>query len=136
MKKRHNPKSKNNFLIDILFWLHCPLVIIWFGLFFIPGSLWQNKIVFHFWFISIFLLGQLAWGGILYPKINKIMLICPLTTLMQYFRGYPIKDKRNYNHSFIAELLNRLNINVSFHWVSILLIITLIIVSIQYFLIN
>ena len=40
---------------------------------------------------------------------------------MQYSKGYKIKDKRNYNSSFIAELLEKLNIKVSFQLVNIIL---------------
>jgi len=124
---------KKNFLTGFVFWLHLPLVIIWFFTFLIPLSLWPGRITFHFWYIAILLLIQLIWGILVYPKTKSIDFICPLTTLMQSLRGYKIKDKRNYNHSFIAELFERLKIKISFLWVDVLLFITFIIVSIQYF---
>lgn len=126
--------SKKNILIESVFWLHCPLVLFWFGAFLIPLSLWPNRIIFHFWFITIFLIIQLLWGIILYPKTKKIDFICPLTTLMQLLKGYPIKSKNNYNHSFIAELLKKFDIKINFSWVNIILIITFIIALIQYIL--
>jgi len=132
-KSQISGKEKKNFLIDAVFWLHLPIVIIWFGVFFIPLSLWPERIKFHFWFISITLIVQLLWGAMLYSKIKRIDFICPLTTLMQSLRGYPVESKKNFNHSFIAELLERLGIKISFFWVDVLLLISFIIVSIQYF---
>ena len=126
-------KEKNNFLINFIFWLHLPLVVFWFGAFVIPLSIFPDRIYFHFWFIALLLILQFIWGIILYPKTKKIDLICPLTTLMQSLRGYQIKDKKNYNHSFIAELLAKLKINLSFFLVNILLLITFLIVFLQYF---
>jgi hypothetical protein len=133
MKKNQIRRGKKRtFWTEIVFWLHLPIVIIWFGTFFIPLSLWPKRIIFHFWYILIFLLLQLLWGIILYPKTKKGDFICPLTTLLQYLRGYPIESKKNYNHSFIAELLERFHIKISFQWVNIMLWITLTIVTIQY----
>ena len=133
MKKnqtRHG--EKRTFWTEIIFWSHLPIVIIWFGTFFIPLSVWPKRITFHFWYILIFLLVQLAWGIMLYPKIKKVDFICPLTTLLQYLRGYPIANKNNYNHSFIAELLTRFHIKISFMWVNSILWLTFVIVTIQY----
>lgn len=135
MKKNQiRGKSKRrNFIISIIFWLHLPIGIIWLFTFLIPLSLWPSRISFHFWYISLLLLAQLIWGIVLYPKTKKLDFICPLTTLMQSLRGYPIESKKNYSHSFIAELFERLKIKVSFLWVDILLFITFITVSMQYF---
>jgi len=123
---------KKSWLIELIFWLHLPIVIIWFGTFLIPLSVFPGRITFHFWFMAIVLLSQIVWGMMLYPKTKSFEMICPLTTPMQYLRGYEIKDKRNYNHSFIAELLDRFNIKMSFNAVNILLWVTFAIVIIQY----
>ncbi len=72
---------------------------------------------------------QLLWG--LY--LHKVDIICPLTTLMQRLRGYPVTDKENYGHSFIAELFQKWGLNLSYKVVNYLLFVTLIIVSIQMF---
>ena len=125
-------RVERNLLIDMVFWLHLPIVIIWFGAFFIPLSLWPERIKFHFWLISITLIVQLLWGIMLYPKTKKIDFICPITTLMQSLRGYPVESKKNFNHSFIAELLEKLRIKISFFWIDVLLLISFIIISIQY----
>jgi len=133
MKKSQISGMENKtFLTEIIFWLHLPIVIIWFGAFFIPLSLWPERIKFHFWFISIILIVQLLWGAMLYSKIKRVDFICPQTTLMQSLRGYPVESEKNFNHSFIAELMEKLHIKISFRWVNILLIVTFIIVSIQY----
>ena len=133
MKKNQIRRGeKRTFWTEIVFWSHLPIVVIWFGTFFIPLSLWPNRITFHFWCILILLLLQLLWGIILYPKTKKVNFICPLTTLLPDLRGYPIESKKNYNHSFIAELLERFHIKISFQGVEIMLGITFIIVTIQY----
>jgi hypothetical protein len=122
--------KKRGWLIGLIFWLHLPIVILWFGLFAVPRSVWPGRITFHFWFIVILLIVQFSWGFILRKKLD---MICPLTTLMQYWRGYPCKDQNNYGHSFIAELSKKLKIKIHYHGVNIILLITLIIVFIQYF---
>lgn len=122
--------------IEIVFWIHLPIVILWFGLFAIPLSLWPSRITFHFWFIISIMVVQYLWGFSIYPQTKKIDNICPLTSLMQFLRGYPLNNKKNYEHSFIAELFERLNIRISYKAVSYLLLITLAIVAIQYFFSN
>ncbi len=129
---KSNQGGKRTFFTELLFWLHLPIVLLWFGLFFVPRFVWPSRVSFHFWFIVIIMLLQLLWGIFLYPKTKKIDFICPLTTWLQHLRGYEIKDQRNYNHSFIAELLERLHIKISFRGVNILLFLTLVIVVIQY----
>ena len=121
------------FFIEIIFWLHLPLVIVWFGLFFIPKSIWLGKVAFHFWYIFSIMLIQFIWSLVVFRKFD---LICPLTTWMQYLRGFSLQDKNNYGHGYIAELLLRLRVKVSFKFVSVLLIFTLIVVAVQYFFFN
>jgi hypothetical protein len=122
--------KKRGWLIELIFWLHLPIVILWFGLFAVPKAIWPERVIFHFWYIVILLLVQFLWGLILRKKLD---MICPLTTLMQYWRGYPCNDKKNYGHSFIAELSSKLRIKIHYHGVNVVLLITLVIVFIQYF---
>ena len=122
-------RKKNNFLAEIVFWLHLPMVILLFGLFFVPKSIWADKVVFHFWYFIGIIIVELVWAGLLYKKLD---IICPLTTLLQWLRGYPLKNKMNYGHSFIAELLEKIKIKISYNWVNIILIVSLIIVIVQY----
>ncbi len=132
MKKR----KQDNFLISLIFYVHLILVLIWFGLFFVPASFWPKIIEFHFWYITIILISQLIWGIVLYPKIKQITFICPFTTLMQSLRGYPLTDKKNYNHSFIAELFSKLKIKMSFSLVNVILLLSYGIVSVQFIIKN
>ena len=126
--------KKRSFATGFLFWIHLPFVLIWFGLFFIPSSLWSDRVVFHFCYVLSITIIHFLLFFILSPKIKKIDFICPLTTWTQSFRGYPVKDKRNYAHSFIAELLKKVRINVSFKSVDILMLISFFIVIVQYIL--
>ncbi len=122
--------KKNKILIEIIFWLHLPIVILWFGLFVVPKSIFPLRTIFHFWYIVGIMFIQLIWSLIIFRKLD---IICPLTTGMQYLRGFPLKNENNFNHSYIAELLKRLKLNVNYKFINVILIITLIIVSIQFF---
>jgi hypothetical protein len=114
---------------EITFWLHQPIIILWFGLFLVPKSIWPGRITFHFWFIFSIMVIQLIWSLLVYRKFD---IICPLTTLMQWLRGYPLRNKKNYDHSFIAESLDKLRIKVHYRGVNIALIVTLILVVVQF----
>ncbi len=119
-------------LIQLIFWLHLPIVVLWFGLFLMPSSLWPGRITFHFWFIISIITVQFFWGLVYFPITRKIDIICPLTTLMQSLRGFPFRSRENYGHSFIAELLGKLRLKVSYRWVNGLLIVTLILIVVEY----
>lgn len=125
-------KAKNVF-IELVFWLHLPIVVLWFGLFAVPTSLWHERVLFHFWYIVGIMGLQFFWGLMLFRYTHKIDIICPITSLMQWLRGYPLSSRKNYGHSFIAELFERLKIKVSYVFVNYLLLVTLIIVTVQYF---
>ena len=118
------------FWIEVLFWLHFPIVLLWFGLFVVPKSIWPGRVTFHFWYIISIMVVQFLWSVLVFHKPD---IICPLTTLMQKLRGYPLASKGNYGHSYIAELIDRLGIKVRYGWINALLVATLIIVTIQYF---
>jgi len=120
-------------LINILFWLHVILLAALIIPFFIPVSIWPERITLHFLFLSSILLLQLIWGAILLPKIRKIDFICPLTTWMQYLRGYPISSKKNHEHSFMAEFLHDIGIKISFQGVTILQTVIFSAAAILYF---
>jgi hypothetical protein len=126
-------KKRLNWLINIIWLMHLLIIIIWFGLFLIPLSVFPQRIAFHFWYMAILIASQFLWGGILYSKTKDFQMICPITTPMQSLRGYKIQDKRNYKHSYIAEFLSKFRINISFKTVNYLLWITFAIVIIQYF---
>ena len=120
---------KPAWLTEMVFWVHLPIVLVWFGLFLVPTSVWPGRIAFHFWFIASLLVVQFLWSVAVYHTLD---IVCPLTTLMQWLRGYRVYDKRNHGHSFIAELLERLHIRLGFKGVNILLGGTLILVVIEY----
>lgn len=118
---------------ETAFWIHVPILIGIYGLFLVPTSLWLNKITFHFWYLVIIFLIQIIWGTFMFQYTKKIDIVCPLTTLTQYFRGHKISSKKNYNHSFTAEFFKRFKINLSYQLVNITILLALIFVSIQFF---
>jgi hypothetical protein len=124
--------KKTSFLIESIYWLHLIIIILWFGLFFIPSCLWPGKTAFHFWFIMIITGVQFLWGLFMMPYTRRIGIICPLTTVMQKLRGFPIISMENLGHSYIVEILKRFNIKLSHKVIDIILLITIVIVSIQY----
>lgn len=99
------------FAINLIFYLHVIVFLLFPIGFFIPTTLIPNIIVIHFWYcFGLFILFY-AWGLIWTIKYHdKIYAICVLDTIMQKLRGYNIWDKRNYNHSFVEELFMRLHI--------------------------
>ena len=118
----------------ILFWLHFPIVLIWVGLFFFPQAWWEHKVIFHFWFILTVFASQVLWGiAMMLIRERFGMGVCPLTTLTQYIRGFPISDPRNYNRTFIIEFCERFQIRLHHYVLNTLLITTLLAVSIQFF---
>ncbi|MBW2999559.1 hypothetical protein KY339_02700, partial [Candidatus Woesearchaeota archaeon] len=104
-------------------------ILIFFVLFFVPKSLWAGKVVFHFWYIVVVVVAQLLWALLIWRKVD---IICPLTTWMQYLRGYKIKSDENYDHSFTSEFFQRLRLNINHAVVKIIIFICLFIVIIQY----
>ncbi len=115
---------------EIVFWLHLPIVIVLIGLIFIPTSLWPGRVVFHFWY-TVGIIGiQLIFSILVLKRVD---IICPLTTLMQRLRGYPIKSEKNYKHSYFAELSQKLHLRISYKTVKIMVLLLLILVTTQFF---
>lgn len=123
-------------LESIVFWLHFPIVLILFGMFLIPNFIWNKSITFHFWYVITIIITQITWGLIIINKTKRIDIVCPLTTLMQSIRGYKIEDKRNYDHSYIAELLEKLGFKVKYKTINFVIISTVVITTVQYFFFN
>ncbi|MFH0819869.1 MAG: hypothetical protein V1892_02445 [bacterium] len=120
--------------INFLYLIHLAIVIIWFGLFFVPKFLWPGRVTFHFWFIFIFMLIQMGWGAAMMPYMKKYRIVCPLTTLMQKLRGYPFGDKKNFDHSFIREFLANLKIQAPYGSIGLVNYLSLGLITIQYLL--
>ncbi len=76
----------------------------------------------------------MVWGVVLIPYMKKYRLVCPLTTLMQFLRGYPVADKRNFDHSFIGEFLAHFKIKAPYGSIGLINYLSLILITIQYLL--
>lgn len=123
-----------NFFAKIIFLVHVVIVLVWWGLFFVPASHWPEKIIFHFYLTMIIVTHQIIWGFLILPWTGKYRIVCILTTLTQLLRGQSISDDRNYDHSFTRELLGKVRIKKLPHRFSAMMaFVILIIVSIQYF---
>ena len=122
---------------EFLFNFHIIIFLSIILLFFIPLSVWPGRIWFHFWYVTMILASQILTGLTLLPymiKSNRYRLVCPLTTWMQYVRGYLPKDPKNFDHSFVSEFGERIGLRIPKGVVSLMNIIILIIASILYFL--
>lgn len=125
-------RGNDSYLIWFLFYVHLLVVAVLFGSFFIPQSIWIARPFFHFWYFVMILLVEVIWGFILYLKTKKFDIVCPLTTWMQYLRGFAVTDRRNYDHSYIAELLSRFGVKVPYKYVSYLILVAGVFVVFNY----
>ena len=124
--------QNKEWLISFIYWIHLPFVLIWIGLFFVPSSAWSYKISFHFWYALSLTIIQFLWGMYIFLFTKKIGIICPLTSLMQYLRGYHFRSPKNYSHTYISEVSNRLHIKISDKAVNILTLATFGIIILQF----
>ena len=124
--------QNKEWLINLIYWIHLPFVLIWIGLFFVPSSVWNYKINFHFWYAVSLIIIQFLWSLCIFPFTKKIGIICPLTSLMQYLRGYPFHSPKNYSYTYVAEVSNRLRIRINDKSVNILTLVTLGIIILQF----
>lgn len=119
-------------IAEILFYMHVLVFLIWVGLFLVPLSLWPARITFHFWYITSIIAIELFAGILMIPVKCYFSITCPLSNLMQKARGYPFSDPRNFNHSFVRELFERLHIKLPPGFVGACIFISWIIVIVQY----
>jgi len=119
-------------LSDVLFDVHIIIFLVWFGLFLIPASLWPGRLAFHFWYVGIMVVSQIITGLILMKKMKKFRIVCPLTSLMQYSRGYTFSDKKNYDHSFVREFLHRYGLRIPRGTIGVLIFLSLALLIWQY----
>ncbi len=125
--------SKDSFAVHLLFWLHLPIVILYFGLLAVPISLWPGKVVFHFWLFVIVVGAEVIWGMYMRQFSGRMDIVCPLTSWMQYLRGYSLCDLRNYGHSYIAELLVVFHVRLRYGVVNYLMLGAGVVILIEYF---
>lgn len=127
-----NMKTKL-FLANLLFWIHFITVTIWFGLFLVPSSVWHDKIIFHF-YLTILIVGhQLLWGLILMPWTHKFRMVCVLTTPMQLLRGQKISDPKNYDQTWLKEVIGKQGVKIPHTFSTIITFSAVILVTLQFF---
>ncbi len=105
--------KKYSWIASALLATHITFVTLFYGLFLVPQAVWNNKIFYHFWLITAIVILQLLWGLYMFKYSKKYRPICILTTATQYARGFPLKHKRNFDHSFLIEFFQKLKVRVS-----------------------
>jgi len=124
---------KNRILSEFFFWTHLIFLGIWFIPFFIPLTVWPERVLYHLGFMVFIWIVEIMWGIVYMYSLGYWKLVCPWTSLTQYFRGYEFKDRRNYNHSFVREFARKFNLQISIQFVNGVMLATFIIVIIQFF---
>lgn len=107
-------------LADLLFWMHFMIIAFWIGLFFVPTSVWPDRITFQFYLTLVIVGHQFIWGSLIMPWTHKFRMVCILTTPTQLLRGLKISDPKNYDHSWLNEFAGKKGIKIT-HKVSTLI---------------
>ena len=72
------------FWADLIWYSHFAIVLIAVFLFFIPESVWPNRVAFHFYYLWGVIAIQFITGLIYLPKIKKFHFVCPITALEKH----------------------------------------------------
>ncbi len=96
-------------------------------------QVWPERVAVHFYFIVIMVGFQVIGGLMYYPVTGSLSLVCPLTVLMQYVRGNRLDDPLCYRYSFVLEFFQRLHLSPRKKSVTVVVIFSVILVSVQYF---
>jgi hypothetical protein len=113
MQRVQGQKGIKIVLSRFVFLIHLLIFLLFPAGFFIPSSVWPQRVEYHFLYcVAPFVLFY-AWGLIWTIAFrNKIYSVCALDTLMQWLRGHSIWDPKNYEHSFVEELFEKLKLNL------------------------
>ena len=122
--------------IRLLWALHLMIVLMLVALFLVPKSLVPNIAAIQLYYTIWVAASQAFWGVMMIRIKKKFSIVCPLTTMMQYLRGYSPLDERNYNHSFIAEVMDHYNVKVQNKTINTLMYVTLGLVVVRFLWLN
>ena len=118
---------------EITLWIHLFFVLLLFLMFFFPMSVWPERPLVHFYIMALIIVSDLIFGIIYYLYDKKYFnLICVLTLIMQRIRGYKFLDERNYKHSFVREVCERLGFRVKRLFAFLLLLLMFILILVNY----
>ena len=127
-------KPRKTKLSEIFFWSHFLIFAGWFLPFFIPVSVWSNKIYYHVWYMIFVLSINYVWGFVFLLKLNKYVIACPWTTITQWLRGFDITNPKNYNHSFVLEISEMWGVNMKGRYVTFVMYVSIMVAGIQLYL--
>ena len=125
-------EQTDTFGVRLLWALHLMIVVTLLGLFFVPKSLVPQINSIHLSYTLWVALSQAFWGVLMIKIKKRFTIVCPLTTMMQYLRGYSPTDARNYEHSFIVEFLDRYNSSLTHKTINIMMYVILGLVVARY----
>jgi hypothetical protein len=129
-------KTTDTFGIKLLWILHLMIVVVLVLLFFVPKSLVPHINLIHLLYTLWVALSQIFWGIIMVRVTKRFSIVCPLTTMMQYLRGYKPTDIRNYDHSFIVEVMEHYNVKLQHQTINILMYVVLGLVIVRFMWLN
>ena len=118
------------FWADLVWYVHFAIVILAIVPFFIPESVWQNRVAFHFYYLWCIIMLQIIAGMVYLPKMKKFHFICPLTALEKHLiKRHPHK---HVGESCVADFCaEKLGLPKWLGTISVL--IALILVTLQHF---
>ncbi|MFH1379903.1 MAG: hypothetical protein ABII23_06460 [bacterium] len=130
-----NTHSNTRFICgEIVFYLHLLVFLFWIIPFFVPAAIWADRVTVHFFYIVTLVSIEIVSGILMYPVTGSFDLICPITILMQCIRGYRWHEPAAYRHSFVVEILERLQVRFQKKTITVLIIVSILMVMCQYFL--
>jgi len=119
-------------LAQLIYVAHVGVIVVWWGLFFVPLSWWIDKVFFQFYLSLFIVTQQFLWGFLIMPWTRKYRMVCFLTTLTQLLRGKNIADKENYSHSFFKEIFAKGGIKIPNRASTVITFAVLLLTTIQY----
>ena len=124
--------KKDTLIIKLLWWSHLAVVIGLYILFFIRKKLIQEISTINLYYMLWVALSQAFWGIFMIKHRGSFALVCPMTTLMQYLRGYPVNDEKNHGHSYVVEFMDYLGVKWDFALINKIMIGTIIAVILRF----
>jgi hypothetical protein len=120
-------------LSKTLFFFHVVFVAFWYGLFFVPESVFPGRVSFHFYLTLVVVFHQFIWGFLLLPWTGRYRMVCILTTINQLIRGDKMSDSKNYDHSFTQEFFKGFGVRIPHRATTFITLLVLFAASLNYF---
>jgi len=120
----------HNYKTRIIWSIHLLFVLFAVGMFFIPKTIWPQKVEIHFFIVWGMLLSQVLAGLYYLPIVGKFYFACPLNNLEDHYGGRDIHE--HLGRSSIGEFCKKY-LGLPYELGTIITLAILIGVTLQYF---